>query len=276
MQEQAITENKIRVGRFTSSSIAALVGVGKRPMTEAELAARPKSGAGSKATLIEDASVLTQAALTYIAEKNMERRLGRSLNVESNAHGLTWGKFVERRAFDLLGMEYKLCSADTIAHEEFAEIWSGSPDLVKFDEGGTVVDIKCPITLKSFCQFADCKTMDEVREEHPDGEDYYWQLVSNAILTKSQYAELIVYCPYLSELKEIRDMASNYDGDQNKVAWINWAADADLPYLPDNGYYKNLNVIRFEVPEEDKALLTEKVIAAGKLLVNTSPYLLGA
>lgn len=245
MQEQTITENKLRVGRFTSSSIASLM------------------------TLAKDKVGFGKPALTYIAEKNMERRLGRSLTVESNAHALTWGKLVERRAFDLLGMEYKLCSADTITHEEFPEIWSGSPDLVKFDEGGTVVDIKCPITLKSFCQFADCKTIDEVREEHPDGEDYYWQLISNSILTKSKYAELIVYCPYKSELQEIRDMASNYDGDnQEKIKWIFFAPDCDLPYLPDNGYYKNLNVIRFEVPEEDKALLTEKVIAAGKLLVN--------
>lgn len=243
METQTITQNTLRIGRFTSSAIAALMTV-----------AKDKIGFG-------------KPALTYIAERNMERRLGRSLSIESNAHALTWGKLVERRAFDLLGIEYRLCSADTIAHEELPNLWSGSPDLVKFDEGKTVVDIKCPITLKSFCQFADCKTIEQIREDHPDGEDYYWQLVSNAILTKSKYAELIVYCPYQSELQAIRDMASNYEGDQNKVAWINWAADADLPYLPDGGYYKNLNTIRFEVPYEDILLLTEKVLAAGRLLI---------
>lgn len=243
MQTQTITQNTLRIGRFTSSAISALMSVSK------------------------DKSSFGKPALTYIAEKNMERRLGRSLSIESNARPLTWGKMVERRAFDILGTEYKLCSADTIPHKEHGTIWSGSPDLVKFDEGRTVVDIKCPITLKSFCQFADCTTIDQVREGHPDGDDYYWQLVSNAILTNSKYAELIVYCPYQSELKEIREMASNYEGDQNKVAWINWSGDDDLPYLPDGGYYKNLNVIRFEVPKNDKDLLTEKVLAAGKLLV---------
>lgn len=242
---QTITQNTLRIGRFTSSNIAALMSV-----------AKDKIGFG-------------KPALTYIAEKNMERRLGRSLSIESNAHALTWGRLVEKRAFDILGTEYKLCSADTLVHEDnsVAPFWAGSPDLVKYDEGGTVVDIKCPITLKSFCQFADCKTIEQIREEHPDGEDYYWQLVSNAILTKSKYAELIVYCPYKSELQEIRDMAANYDGDQTKMFWIDRSADEDLPYLLDGGYYKNINTFRFEVPYQDILLLTEKVLAAGKLLV---------
>lgn len=238
---QTITQNELRIGRFTSSQIAALLSVGK------------------------DKVSFGKPALTYIAEKNMERRLGRSLSIESNAHALTWGKLVERRVFDLLGTEYQLTSQDTLPHPEY-DFWSGSPDLIKHDEGQTVVDIKCPITLKSFCQFSDCKTIEEVRENHPSGEDYFWQLVSNGIITGSKYAELIVYCPYQSELSDIRDMASNYDGDQNKVAWINWANDEDLPYLPDGGYYKNLHIIRFEIQEVNKALLTEKVIAASKLL----------
>jgi hypothetical protein len=62
-------------------------------------------------------------------------------------------------------------------------------------------------------------------------------------------------------------MASNYDGDQNKIAWINWSEDNDLPFLVEGGHYKNLNIIRFEVPEFDKKLLTERVKEAGKLLI---------
>lgn len=240
---QTITQNALRVGRFTSSAIAALMSVSK------------------------DKVSFGKPALTYIVEKNMERRLGRSISSESNARALSWGRLVEKRAFDILGTEYKLCSADTIAHPTYGDIWSGSPDLQKFDEGGTVVDIKCPITLKSFCQFADCESMEQIRENHPDGEDYFWQLVSNAILTGSKFAELIVYCPYQSELKELRELAANYDGDQNKVAWINWANDDDMPYLLDGGYYKNLYTFRFEVSEEDNRALTEKVLAAGKMLI---------
>jgi hypothetical protein len=242
-----ITLNEKRVGRFTSSEIARLMKV-----------ARDKVGFG-------------EPALSYIAEKNIERRLGRSLNVESNAKPLSWGKLVEQRVFDLLGTEYSLCSSETIEHPIHSELWSGSPDMQKHDEGGTVVDIKCPITLKSFCVFSDCNNIDEVREMHDDGEKYYWQLVSNAILTGSKYAELIVYCPYQSELVHIRDMASNFYGDQNKVAWVNWSNDEDLPYLPDGGYYKSIKIIRFEVPQSDKNLLTIKVLAASMMLQKNTP-----
>ncbi len=40
-----------------------------------------------------------------------------------------------------------------------------------------------------------------------------------------------------------------------------------MPYLIEGGHYKNLNIIRFEVSEEDKKALTERVIKAGKMLI---------
>lgn len=215
----------------------------------------------------------------YILECNMERNLGRALSKEESAKPLSWGKLVEARAFELLGLEYKLSSQETFTHPRI-KYWAGSPDGNKFDEGKTVIDIKCPITLKSFCQLVDplygkpdaitgLMAMEIIRDEHKDGEKYYWQLVSNAILTDSKYAELIVYVPYKSELNAIRELANNFEGDQNKVAWINWASDEELPYLNDGGYYKNLNIIRFEVPQEDKDLLAETVLKAGKELIET-------
>jgi len=237
-----ITENKKRVGFFTSSGIAALMTVSK------------------------DRKSFGAPALTYIEEKRMEKRLGRSLNTEISAKPTSWGKLVENRVFELLGLEYKLSSQETFVHPAVGN-WSGSPDGNKFDEGKTVFDIKSPWTMKSFCQLADSKTIEELRENHKEGDTYYWQLVSNAILTDSKFAELIVYCPYKSELEAIREYARNYDGaDQNKFAFINWAQDNELPFLMEGGHYKNLNIIRFEVPQADKDLLTEKVIAAGRLL----------
>jgi len=137
----------------------------------------------------------------------------------------------------------------------------------KFDEGKTVIDIKCPLTLKSFCQLVDCKTIQEVRDNHKDGEKYFWQLVSNAILTGAEHAELIIYVPYQSELEDIRELARNTDeGVMSKYYWIHNATDDELPFLIEGGHYKNLNVIRFDVSKEDKAFLTERVAAAGKLL----------
>lgn len=208
-----------------------------------------------------------KTAKTFVEECNMERRLGRSLTCESNAKPLSWGKFVEKRGFDLLSTSYILSSDKTDVHPKY-NYWVGSKDAIKNDEGKTVVDIKCPITLKSFCQFYDCETIDDLRNNHKDGEKYYWQLVSNAIINDCKYAELIIYVPYQSELAIIREMAENFDGDQNKIAWINWANDEDLPYLIEGGHYEHLKIIRFEVPEKDKFLLTSKVIEYGTQLIS--------
>lgn len=247
-----MTTNKPRIGNFTSSEISALMCNGK--------------GKGT----------LGRPALTYIAEKQMERRLGRSVSNEINSRPLTWGQLIEKKVFEYLGLEYELVSTETITHPKYP-FWAGSPDANKFDEGKTVVDIKSPMTLKSFCTMVDplykglsgWETMQIIRKEHKEGESYYWQLVSNSILTNSKFAELIVYAPYLSELTEIRKFAEEFDiGNEYKYYWIGNAIDEELPYLLDGGYYKNINIIRFEAPQEDKDLLTERVLLASKLLDN--------
>lgn len=244
--------NKSRIGNFTSSEIVALTKQGKVKGT------------------------FGVPALTYIEEKNFERKLGRSLDDESSAKPLTWGKLLEGRVFDLLGLEYTLSSTETTVHPEI-KYWAGSKDGMKMDEGRTVIDIKAPMTLKSFCQLVQglqiglsgIDAMNYIREHHKDGEKYYWQLVSNAILENSKYAELIVYMPYQSELEEIKEMARLVDADQlSKHYWIAMAMDGELPFLNEGGYYKNLNTIRFEVPQEDKDFLTERVLEAGKMLID--------
>jgi len=238
--------NQPRIGAFTSSEIVALT-------------TKDKSGKG-----------FGKPALTYIEECNMERRLGRSLTDEVNARPLTWGKLIEGRVFDLLGLEYTLTSTDTIVHPTIP-YWAGSPDGGKY-QPKTVIDIKCPITLKSFCQLVDAGAkggIEQIREDHKDGDKYYWQLVCNAILTGSDRAELIVYMPYRSELADIRHLAASVDATQmGKHYWIAMAMDDELPFLLDGGYYKNLNVFGFDIPEADKRFLTECVLRAGEMLID--------
>lgn len=243
----SILNNTIRNGNFTSSEIVALTKKGKVKGT------------------------FGAPALTYIEEKNMERRLGRSLSDESRARSLTWGSCVEERAFEVLPMDYIFTSQETERHPTIP-YWCGSKD-GRNAAGDTIAEIKCPITLKSFCQLVQpiydglegIDAINKVRETHKDGEKYYWQMVSNACISRSKYAELIVYMPYQSELSEIKEMA---DGNPDYY-WI-WAAlENELPFIKDGGYYKNLNIIRIEVPQEDKDFLTECVLKAGKMLI---PY----
>ncbi len=248
-----MNQNTHRIGNFTSSEIVALLKEGKVKGT------------------------FGAPALTYIEETNMERRLGRSLTDEMSAKPLTWGKLIEMRVFDLLGMEYILSSTETTLHPSI-NYWAGSKDGLKMDEGRTVIDIKAPITLKSFCQLVQplydglegMEAMNAVRDNHKDGDKYYWQLVSNSILENTKFAELIVYMPYKSELEDIKLMAGNVPGDKlHQHYWIAMANEGELPFINDGGYYKNVNVIRFEVPQSDKDLLTEKVKLAGKNLIDS-------
>lgn len=205
-------------------------------------------------------------AQTYIQEKVYESRLGRPLDKEKDTEATIWGKFMEGYVHDeKIPLSYKLCSRERLFHPTI-ERWTGMPDLIK---GDTVVDIKCP-QLKSFCELADIATImqygkewiieqgKDLKEEYPE---YYWQLVSNAILTGCDKAELIVFCPFQSELDAIRQRAFAADPLEwgNKLYFIQYGEDGELPYLKNNGYYNNLNIINFAVSEEDKAALTARV-----------------
>lgn len=271
-----------RFGNITSSDAVLILSVGKRDMTEEELAAHKLANPKSKAKKIE--SWPGQACITYIRECNEERKLLRSIANDSNSKPTSWGKLVETRIANLLGHEYQICSDVTLDHPTIP-FWKGSPDCAKDDEGLTVGDIKCPMTLKSFAALVrplydglnGMVAMNALRkgwtdsngdewDEHPDGEKYYQQLVSNSCITGAKYGELIIYAPYKSEIQDIIDSAGDYDGNPNEVAWLNWATPDQLPWIPDGGYYKNINIIRFEIDQRDKDLLTEKILVAGSFL----------
>jgi hypothetical protein len=240
----------IRNGNFTSSEIYRLMAKGKA-----------KDSIG-------------KPFFEYIEECNMERRLGRAIDIEVDARPTTWGKLVEKRGFEMIDINYTLCSSETLSHPTI-DFWKGSPDATKkTPEHKIVADLKCPLSLKSFCQLVDpykedgkiiheALTIEAVRENHKDGEKFYWQLVSNGIITGSDRGELIVYCPYKSELEEIRMLA---DGNPSYY-WIWSSSDEQLPYLIEGGHYKNVNVIAFDIPKEDKDFLTERVILGGELLI---------
>lgn len=232
---KSIIENISRIGNFTSSQIYRLMG----------------SPAVSK---------------TYIEERNLERQLGRSVDNEAYSNDMAWGSFLEQRVLDLLGLEYCLSSNQTDTHSEI-NYWSGSKDLIVI--GVKISEIKC-YQPKNFAKYTNAlltKDIEHIKKEFPKE---YYQLVSNAIINKVPNAEAITYMPYESELEEIREMASNYDGvDQWKYRFISERDKSGLAYLPDGGFFKNLNLFEFEVPKEDKETLTERVLEAGKLL---QPY----
>jgi len=221
----------MRTGAFTSSSIYLLMTNNKA-----------KDGFGVP-------------AITYIKGKQRELLLGRNLQKERGSRPTSWGKLVESRVFNLLPTEYILQSDVRDIHPEI-ERWTGAADMVTTDK---VCDIKCPFSLQVYCDKADIMISNDIEALKKDFPENYWQLVSNSILTGKPIAELIIYCPYLKELIEIKEDLPTYEGNMNDVAWINWAEAEELPYLIEGNYYKNLYKMEWVVSAEDKELLTERV-----------------
>lgn len=200
----------------------------------------------------------------YIKQVAHELRLGRAINKETSARATTWGKFIETCVFDKLDTSYEIISQNRLFHPTIP-FYSGAPDVKKLNTTG---DIKAPYSLEVFCDKINALTegLETYKKEYPED---YWQHISSAVLLTSNchpvtHFEAIIYVPYESDLKEIKELAMT-DKDTYFIAY---AEDNELPYLPENGYYKDLNKFRFEVPEADCELLKNAVIEAGKLLKN--------
>lgn len=238
--------DEIRNGRFSSSEIFRLMKPGK-----------------AKGSFSVDSQ-------TYIDECNRERRLMRSIEIETDARPLTWGKCLEKRAFDLLPTEYTLQSDVTIQHPEIPD-WVGSPDATTEDAVG---EVKCPMTLSSFCQLVDpyyedgkliheALTIEAIRANHRDGDKFFWQTLSNAVLTGKKKCRLIIYVPFLDELEEIKLMAEGIP----EFYWIFYSEPEKLPYLVREGLYNNINLIEWDVMDRDVSALTARVLECGEKLI---------
>lgn len=246
-----------RCGNFTSSEIVALNATGKQ-----------QNGFGV-------------GAITYIMLTNMERMLGRSVDTEVTSKEISWGNLMEPYVFEeKLGTSYTYSSKVTDVHPTIP-YWVGSKDGTNEAGEKAVTDLKNPMTLKSFmqlvlplyCGLEGMAAMNAIRNgfthngfnypPHSKGETYYQQLVSNSEINKTKFAELIVHMPSQSELPAIKKLA---EGNPS-LYWLNFATDDELPFLPIGCPIKCLNIIRFEVPQADKDLLTANVQKAGKLLI---------
>lgn len=223
--------------------------------------------------LVEGKETFTKGGLTYIEQKQREKKLFRSIKNEVSSRELEWGKYLEKRAFKKLDFSYRLLSDITVRHPKIPN-WSGSTDGIKYAEDGSkekVFNIKCPFTLESFCDLVDwgsgIEAMYKIMERHTSGKHYYWQLVSDAILNDCKIGELIVYVPKQVELIDIR-MGVKYEDEtvSKRLEWLTYSEDEQLPYLHQLSKYESLNIIEFEIPEKDINHLTNRVLLANKYL----------
>lgn len=216
---------------------------------------------------------------SYIEEKNMERRMKRCMDVGSYSQGMAWGKWMEQRVFRLVPMSYTIVSKATVLHpdENLGKVWAGSPDLISFDKDETAQltsEVKCYYP-KAFCQLTDAlltkdiEIIKNVKVGQHKGKEY-WQAVSNSIICGVDQAEIITYMPYKKEMDEIRKEVADYPLDSDdywQYGFIHKRDDDVLPVLPNDGYYKNLNIFRFIIPQEDISAITNMVAECSKQLI---------
>ena len=209
--------------------------------------------------------------LNYIAEKKMEMKLGRQLQIETSSAASLWGTYVQHRVTNVLLDTSCIPTKDVRrAHPLYAN-WTGAEDYLRSD---CIGEIKC-FELKNFCQTHDAATAgyESLKEECPE---IFWQLVSNVILCDKKIAELTLYVPYKSELETIRNEnewqnilpPGIFESDKFKfwLRQINFKDDNELPYLLPDTHYPNSSIFEFEIKDEDKTALFNRVVLADKLL----------
>lgn len=219
---------------------------------------------------------------TYVEECRYERSLLQNLESEIEVLATEWGKLVESFVHKKLPKEYKFHSNQTKSHSKYP-VWVGTPDGSKYKVIlkklvlDAITDIKCPLTKKAFCQLVSGlykelpnggvekienvdmkKALSKLIDKAKDGKKFYWQLVSNACIFGTKYAELIVFMPFKQTLDEI----VKYNDNLEVGSWLVASAsskDNKLPYILKESGYEEINIIRFEVPISDKIFLEKRV-----------------
>lgn len=221
-------------------------------------------------------------AIRYIMETNDERMLGQPIDLEVEARPLGWGKLLEPMVHDLLGLDYTFTSDVTDLHPTIPYSAGSKDGTHEHPTERAIIDYKAPLTKTSFVALVrplyhgmeGLEAMYAIRDgynyngfeypPHTDGVKYYWQLVDNGIINDVDYAELIIFMPYKSQLLEVGNLA----GDDARYNWIKYYPES-VPCLNDDGLFKNINIIRFKIPQADKDFLTEQILKGGEMLINT-------
>lgn len=178
----------IRLGRFTSSEMYRLMTAGKREMTEAEKAARPKKGPGSRTEYVQDYTKLSDAAFTYINEKVAEILTG-SAKTTGYAFPLVWGTEHEAEAVEFFekktGLVTEKCGFFT-----YTDHAGGSPDRLVGDDA--ILEAKCPADSVNQIDYLMLIDHYGVKENYFQ---YWVQCQANMLFTERKLCHFITFDP---------------------------------------------------------------------------------
>jgi hypothetical protein len=193
VQQGSLEWDLLRCGRFTSSEIYKLMDCGKRPMTEAELKARPKTGKGSKTTQVPDPSKMSDSGLKYIRKKVWETLTGEPLG-EIYAYPLAYGK--QKEPFAVLHFEEVTgIKTEEVGFQCYTDHAGGSPDRLIGDYEG--LEVKCPSSDEQvdYLQMTDHY---DLKRNYPQ---YYWQCASLMLFTGRKKWHFCTYDPRMKKLE---------------------------------------------------------------------------
>lgn len=208
--EKSITLNIDRVGNYTSSQIYKLTKSGSREMTEEEMELYKKDNPKGKKKTIDGG--FSAGVLTYIEEKNMERKFMLSLTQEVYTKPMAWGKICAMYVHEKrMGIEYQSVGDRTLPHPTI-DFWKGSPD---FKNPSKKIIAECKAyERKNFAHYACAILTNNTEVLKRDCPEEYWQMVSNAIILDYDYIQPILFMPYLSELPDLALFAANLDDSE--------------------------------------------------------------
>ena len=183
---------QLRIGKFTGSEIYRLMGQGKRAMTPAELDARekgPRGGLLDKRTTVEDDTILSDAAITYIEEKVAEVWTGQSAS-SPETFATEWGIQNESDARELFAAKYGFKILLT-GHKswEFGKEDAGCSLDGEIEGQDANIEIKCPFNSGihvSYCRITDPKDLPKA---------YWWQMQMGMMVTNKSSCYFISYDP---------------------------------------------------------------------------------
>jgi hypothetical protein len=216
-----------RVGRFTSSEIHKLMNPAMRDMTEDELKARPKSGKGSRTMTIEEPTLLSPGAMTYVRAKAAEKLTGSRETVVAPA--LDWGIMNEPKARYAF-IERTGANVKEVGFISFSSFAGGSADGVLLDSEGVpngVLEIKCPYYSGNHIEnVTEIFSHDVVKQQimlkdlHPE---YYWQIQANMLWVARAYgvdieeAKLVSYDPRFPAPIDMKFMTVTQNVDDQEL-----------------------------------------------------------
>lgn len=177
----------IRAGRFTSSEFHRLMKSGSREMTPAELAARPKTGKGSKSKFIEDPACISDDTLTYIYQKVAETMTGQ-VDTTPPSYAMQHGDQMEPFAAEVYAERFK-CEFDILSFVPYGDHAGGSPDR-KIKGTNKIIEIKCPYNSANQVKYLMLTDQWDLKREHPE---YYWQCLCNILFTGADSCDFVAY-----------------------------------------------------------------------------------